>query len=342
MRVRNALGESKVLIGVIGVGRIGRSHAETLKAVSEVDEIIVADIDLDRAQTAAAELDVTWCKGNGELIEKVDAVVIAAATTAHADLIIEATSAGKPTFCEKPISIDLESTQRVVDHVHTTGAVVQVGFQRRFDAGYLAARDLVASGGIGTLYAVRMAGHDPAPPHESYIRDSGGLFRDFSIHDFDALRFVTGQEIVEVYADGDVLGFPIFREYDDIDTGFAILRLESGARGILSVTRHDPLGYDIRMELLGSGDSAVVGWDDRLPLRSLEPGGPAAPINGYKNFQERFQTAFHAELEAFCEVAGGKADSPCTVDDAQKALRVAVACDLSLAEKRPVLLTEVG
>lgn len=342
MRASYPLGKSQVLIGVIGVGRIGRSHAETLKSVSDVDEIIVTDTDLTRAQTAATELDVRWCREIGELIEKVDAVVIATSTTAHADLIIEATSAGKPTFCEKPISIDLESTQKVVDHVHATDAVVQVGFQRRFDLGYLAARDLVASGGIGTLYAVRMAGHDPAPPPESYIRDSGGLFRDFSIHDFDALRFVTGQEVVEVYADGDVLGFPIFRDYGDIDTGFAILRLESGARGILSVTRHNPLGYDIRMELLGSGDSAVVGWDDRLPLRSLEPGGQPAPSDAYRNFQERFENAYQAELEAFCEVAAGQAGSPCTVDDAQMALRIAVACDLSLAEKRPVLLTEVG
>jgi myo-inositol 2-dehydrogenase/D-chiro-inositol 1-dehydrogenase len=186
-----------------------------------------------------------------------------------------------------------------------------------------------------------MVGHDPAPPHEAYIPTSGGLFRDFGVHDFDALRFVTGQEVVEVYADGGVLGFPVFEKYGDIDTGVAVLTLESGARGLLSTTRHNPHGYDIRMELFGSGDSAVVGWDERTPLRSLEPGGPDLPADPYPNFQERFRSAYEAELQAFVEVAAGTRPNPCTVEDAMEALRVAVACDLSRTEHRPVRIDEV-
>ena len=258
------------------------------------------------------------------------------------DLIHACAEAGLPTFCEKPITIDLATTAEVVEHVRAAGIQLQMGFQRRFDAGFSAARDLVADGSLGTLYVVRMAGHDPAPPHEDYIPASGGIFRDFSVHDFDALRFVTGQETVEVYADGAVLNFPQFERYGDVDTGVVALRLSGGSFGILSVTRHDPLGYDIRMELLGSGDSVVVGWDDRLPLRSIEPGGRPAPDDAYENFRQRFADAYRAEMHAFVDVAAGRRASPCTAEDALEAMRVAVACDRSRAEHRPVRLEEVA
>lgn len=327
-------------IGVIGVGRIGGLHAKILESAAGVEQVSIADLDAGTAATVAADLGLEAVDVDS-LIDTVDAVVITAATSAHADLIRRATNAGKPTFCEKPVSLDLESTADIVDHVRTLGATVQMGFQRRFDPGYVAAHELVASGQLGTIYIVRMVGHDPAPPHEGYIPTSGGLFRDFGVHDFDALRFVTGQEVVEVYADGGVLGFPVFEKYGDIDTGVAVLTLESGARGLLSTTRHDPHGYDIRMELFGSGDSAVVGWDDRTPLRSLEPGGPGLPVDPYRNFQERFRHAYEAELRAFVEVAQGMRPNPCTVEDAMEALRVAVACDRSRADHRPVRLDEI-
>jgi len=330
-----------VQVGVIGVGRIGAYHAAILRDLPGVEKVLVADSDQERAQQIADELGVLAESVDGA-IAHADAVVITAATTAHADLIVRCVDEGKATFCEKPISVDLASTDRVVEHVKGAGGRVQMGFQRRFDPGYRAAHDLVASGDLGDLYTVRMAGHDPDPPHESYIPASGGLFRDFSVHDFDALRFVTGDEVVSVYADGSVIAFPVFAKYDDIDTGAALLRLASGALGILSVTRHDPLGYDIRMELHGSGDSVVVGWDDRTPLRSLEPG--VAPLCLYEKikFQDRFREAYRLELAAFLEFAQGQRENPCTVDDARQALRIAVACDLSRAEGRPVRLEEVG
>ena len=139
-----------------------------------------------------------------------------------------------------------------------------------------------------------------------------------------------------------MLNFPQFEKYGDIDTGVVALRLSDGTFGILSVTRHDPLGYDIRMELLGSGDSVVVGWDDRLPLRSIEPGGAPAPEDAYANFHERFADAYRAEIAAFVDVAAGRAASACTAEDALEAMRVAVACDLSRAEHRPVRVEEVS
>ncbi len=329
-------------IGVIGVGRIGTYHTDILLHLDDVASVGVADLDAGRARDVAVELGVEAHRDIDDLIARSDAVVIAAATSAHAELILRCAAAGKPTFCEKPISLDLASTREVVTEVTAHGIPLQMGFQRRFDPGYVAAADLVASGDLGALYVVRMAGHDPEPPHESYIPHSGGIFRDFSVHDFDAVRFVTGEEVVEVYADGSVVAFPVFARYDDVDTAVATLRFTGGALGILSVARHDPLGYDIRMELFGSRDSVAVGWDDRTPLRSIEPGVPPPPGPAYRNFQERFRPAYTAELAAFLEVARGERPSPCTADDAYQALRIAVACDRSRAEHRPVALEEIA
>jgi myo-inositol 2-dehydrogenase / D-chiro-inositol 1-dehydrogenase len=329
-------------VGVIGVGRMGETHAGTLSSLEEVDSVLIADADATRAADVAAKVGARTVGSTEDLLSSVDAVVIAAASSAHADLIHACADAGLPTFCEKPITLDLGSTAAVVEHVRASGIPLQMGFQRRFDPGFRAARDLVADGSLGTLYVIRMAGHDPAPPHEEYIPASGGIFRDFSVHDFDALRFVTDQETVEVYADGAVIAFPQFERYGDVDTAVATLRLSGGSFGILSVTRHDPLGYDIRMELLGSGDSVAVGWDARLPLRSVEPGAPPAPADAYRGFQERFAEAYRAEMAAFVEVASGRQASACTAEDALEAMKVAVACDLSREEHRPVRLEEVA
>ena len=327
---------------MIGVGRMGVVHAQTLSELSDVDAVMVSDADADRAKEAADDLGLELAPSTEALFDSVDAVVIAAATSAHAELIHAAADAGVPAFCEKPISLDLRSTQEVMDHVESSGIALQMGFQRRFDDGYRAAHDLVRNGSLGNLYVIRMAGHDPEPPPEDYIGVSGGIFVDFSVHDFDALRFVTGQEVEEVYADGAVIGFPVFERYDDVDTGVATLRISGGALAILSVTRHDPLGYDIRMELLGSKDSVAVGVDARSPLRSVEPGSAPAPGNSYSNFQDRFKAAYRAEMAAFVDVAGGRRESPCSARDALEALRVALACDRSRREHRPVRIEEIA
>ena len=326
-------------IGVVGTGRIGVLHAGLLRDLGH--DVVVADLDGARAAAVGADLGLASHDSVAEVFDVVEAVVITAATSAHAELIIAGVDAGIPVFCEKPVALDLETTRRVVDYVTEGGGRVQMGFQRRFDPGYLAARELVKSGRLGTLFVVRMAGHDPHPPHEAYIPVSGGLFRDFSVHDFDALRFVTGSEVVEVYAAGAVRRYEVFARYDDIDTGVAVLTLDSGALGILSCTRRHPFGYDVRMELFGSEDSGVVGWDERTPLRSLEPGGPPLGPDPYPNFQDRFRTAYREELAAFVSYARGERDNPCTVEDAQESLRVAVACDLSRSEHRPVRVEEV-
>jgi myo-inositol 2-dehydrogenase/D-chiro-inositol 1-dehydrogenase len=330
-----------VRIGVIGVGRIGSFHARTLSDHTDVKEVVVADTDVARATNVSTEIGARAAPSLDALFDSVDAVVIAAPTSEHAALIRRAVDAELPAFCEKPIALDLESTRDVVDHVRRRSGIVQMGFQRRFDEGFLRARAAVAEGLVGKLYVVRMAGHDPEPPHESYVPTSGGIFRDLHIHDFDIARFVTSQEVTEVYADGGVLGFEFFAKYDDVDTAVAVLRFSEGAFGILSGARHDPLGYDIRMELFGSRDSIAVGVNDRMPLRSVEE-GMKAPKGAYANFLDRFAIAYRKELDVFMDVATKRVANPCPPEDALEAMRVAVACDISRHEHRPVSLREVA
>ncbi len=328
-------------VGLLGAGRIGALHAGVLARDPAVDVILVGDVDPHRSEVVAAEVG-----GEAGPIEAVmssgpDAVVIAASTQAHASLIRAAVEAGIPAFCEKPIALGYEETVEIVREVEATGATLQVGFQRRFDAGYAEARRLVETGALGTIYSVRLATHDPDPPPEEYIPTSGGIFRDLHIHDFDILRWLTGGEVEEVYATGSVRNFEFFAEHGDVDTSAALIRMEEGTVAVLTGGRHDPLGYDVRAELFGSRDSIAVGMDRRTPLRSVEPGISPSEKTAYPNFQDRFLDAYTAEMEHFLALVRGEADNPCTAIDALEALRIAMAADLSLAEHRPVSVSEV-
>lgn len=328
-------------VALLGAGRIGRLHARLLSSTDGIDGLIVADADPVRAAAVAAEVGATSAPTIDAALDGAEAVVIAAATNAHADLIRASIGRGLPTFCEKPLAADLEATLAVAAEIERSGVPFQLGFQRRFDAGYAAARRLVTSGALGTLYVVRLAGHDPEPPHESYIPTSGGLFRDFSIHDFDILRWLTDREVEEVYADGGVRGFPVFAKYGDVDTAVATLRMVDGPFVVLTAARHDPLGYDIRAELFGSGDSVSVGLGPRTPLRSLEPGVPPSAGPPWPDFMDRFEAAYAAEFAEFVRVAHGAVPSPCVARDGVAALRIAEAATRSLHEHRPVRLEEI-
>jgi myo-inositol 2-dehydrogenase/D-chiro-inositol 1-dehydrogenase len=329
-------------VALLGAGRIGQLHARILTELPGIDELLIADAEPSRAQQAAAATSATAVEAIDEAIERADALVIAAATDVHAELVRAGLGRGIPIFCEKPLARELDETERLVAEVEAAGVPVQVGFQRRFDEAYREARRLIESGELGTLYAIRLTGHDPEPPHESYIPASGGLFRDFSIHDFDLIRWLTGVEVEEIYADGGVRGFPVFAKYDDVDTAVATLRMTDGTLAVLTVARHDPLGYDIRTEIFGSRDSVAVGLGPRTPLRSLEPGVPPPAGPAWRNFLVRFEEAYRAELAGFLRVARGEMPSPCTARDALEAMRVAVAATRSLHEHRPVRVAEVA
>ena len=330
-------------IGVIGTGRIGTFHANTLSRHREVGgSLIVTDADSGRAQDLAHRLGATAAPGVDEIFTwGVDAVVITAATSAHAELIGRAARSGLPVFCEKPIALDLPATLAAIAEVEAAGTILQMGFQRRFDTGYTGAREAVRSGKLGRLHTVRMMTSDQTPPPPEYLPLSGGLYRDTLIHDFDILRWVTGHEIVEVYATGSDAGPPMFREAGDIGTAAAVLTLDDGTLATATATRMNGAGYDVRMELAGELDQVGVGLDDRTPIASTEPAGPPAASKPWTGFLERFGPAYEAELSAFVEVVRGERANPCDGREALQALRVAEACELSRRERRPVHLAEI-
>jgi myo-inositol 2-dehydrogenase / D-chiro-inositol 1-dehydrogenase len=328
-------------VALLGAGRIGRLHARLLSATQGVHELTIADAVAERAVEAAAEVGGRAAPSLEAAIETADAVVIAATTTAHASLIRAAIGRGKPAFCEKPLAETLDATLALAAEIEGAGIPFQLGFQRRFDAGYREARRMVETGDLGTLYNFQLTAHDSEPPPEGYIPQSGGLFRDSSIHDFDIIRWLTGVEVDEVYAIGGVRGFPMFAKYNDVDTAVVALQMTDGSVGSLTNARHDPLGYDIRAELFGSKDSISVGLGPRTPIRSVEPGVPPQTGPAWPHFLDRFSDAYAAELAAFIRVAQGERPSPCTARDGVEALRIAEAAGRSLHEQRPVRLAEI-
>jgi myo-inositol 2-dehydrogenase / D-chiro-inositol 1-dehydrogenase len=330
-------------IGLIGTGRIGSFHASVLAHHRDVHSLVVTDTDAARASRVAARTGATALPSADEVLGAgVDAVVIASATSAHAELIGLAARAGLPAFCEKPIALDLPGTLGALREVEQAGSVLQLGFMRRFDAGYAAARAAVRGGALGRLHTVRATTSDAAPPPAAYLPLSGGLFRDCLVHDFDMLRWVTGREVTEVYATGSDSGPVIFRAAGDVDTAAALLTLDDGTLATATATRCNGAGYDVRMELAGEQDQIAVGLDDRTPLTSAEPQGPPAPAKPWPGFLERFAPAYEAELNAFLGVVRGELANPCDGREALHALRIAEACELSRAQRRPVQLTEIA
>jgi myo-inositol 2-dehydrogenase/D-chiro-inositol 1-dehydrogenase len=329
-------------LGLIGLGRIGSFHADTLTALPSVDSLVVTDAVPAVTKTVAERVGATVADSPETLIESgVDGVIIAAATNVHGQLIRAAVDAGIPVFCEKPLSGDLLEAVEIARYVNERDVPVQIGYPRRFDPAYTAARAAVESGELGWLHTVRSTTLDPAPAPRGYIEVSGGIFRDCSVHDFDTVRWITGREVVEVYATGSARGADYFAEFGDVATAQTLLTFDDGATGVVSNTRYNARGHDVRLELHGTQDSVAAGWSDYTPLRNLEPGvsWPAGPAAVF--FMDRLATAFPAELQAFVEVVAGERQSPCTVDDALAVAYIAEAATLSLLQHRPVQIDEV-
>jgi myo-inositol 2-dehydrogenase/D-chiro-inositol 1-dehydrogenase len=329
-----------VIVGVLGLGRIGATHAHNLAQLDGV-ELVVHDPD-----PAATEQTLQVTKGRAlpdreALLAEADAVVIATPTANHPDDLAAAAAAGLPILCEKPISLDVGTTAAALDVVARAGVELQVGFMRRFDPGFVEMRRAVESGDLGDLYLVRAASHDHVPPHESYLDHAGSVYRDMHIHDFDAVRWLTGRDVVEVYAAGSVLVDEMFRRHDDVDMTALVLVLEGGVLASITGARANPLGYDHRTELIGARDALCAGWTERTPLRSADPDGRSDPTEPYPAFPDRFGPAYRAEVEAFVALVRGEAENRSPGSNALEALRVAVAADVSRAEHRPVALAEI-
>lgn len=329
-------------LGLIGLGRIGAFHAETLVALPQVSSLVVTDAVPAVTAAVADRLGVEAVDSFAKLLASgIDGVVVAAATDAHPELLIAAAAVGIPVFCEKPVARSMTEGLAVARRIAATGVSVQIGYPRRFDAGFAAARAAVASGELGWLHTVRSTTLDPAPPPPAYVAVSGGIFRDCSVHDFDAIRWVTGREVVEVYATGSARGDAVFADCGDVATAATTLTLDDGTLAVVSNTRYNPRGHDVRLELHGSNDSIAVGLEDKLPLRSVEPGATFPAGTPHVFFMDRFAGAFRAELAAFTEVVAGTRPSPCTVADALETGWVAEAATRSLAEHRPVRIDEI-
>src|SRR5919197_82282 len=328
-------------VAILGVGRLGAFHARVLRALDGVDDLRIYDADAPRAAALARELRATHSASVDDALRGAGALVIVTPTGSHAELIRQGLDRGLPVFCEKPIALDLVSTQTVVEHVERTNGKVQIGFQRRFDAGFQEARRRVHAGALGTVYSFHMSSRDALPPPDAYVETSGGQFVDQMIHDFDVTRWMFEDEVDDLYATGSTLGFPQYDRFGDTATSAVTVRLRGGGIGLLQAARHNEAGYDIRVEIFGAKDTIAVGLDPRTPVSSVERDGPRMKSPAYPTFFVRFDAAYRAELAHFLRFARGEAENACTVRDGMEALRIALAAGRSLRERRPVGLSEI-
>ncbi len=335
-------------IVVVGAGRMGIIRAEDLAADGRVDEIVIANRNPARAAELAARVGgqvVPW----GEWPDA-DGYAVTTATDTHAELIGALADRGAPLLVEKPLAMTLEEC----DALMAVTDNMQIGFQRRFDAGIRGIKEALDSGRLGVLYTLNLTAHDIAPGTPEFIAGSGGTFRDMLVHDLDLARWITGSEISTVYATGTVRNHPDYAAADDFDVVTATLTTESGVPILVSGTRHDPVGHDIRMEAFGSLDSISAGLVPRAPLHAAEADDepellgeflgdiPRGIIEPFTGFMDRFRPAFTAETSAYVDFVRGERDNPCTPAEARAALALAIACDLSAREGRIVDVAEVG
>ncbi len=337
--------EDRILkLGLVGAGRIGRVHAEHLQRhLAGAALIIVADAHEPVARDCAARLQIPEATADYRRVTdhpEVDAVLICSPTDTHLEVILAAAAAGKHIFCEKPIDSDLGRIDRALAAVRQAQVVFQVGFNRRFDANFRRVRRAVVDGEIGTPHQLHLISRDPAPPPLSYIRQSGGIFTDMTIHDFDMARFLVGDEVVRLYATGTALVDPKIGEAGDIDTATILLEFAQGAVGVIENSRRAVYGYDQRVELFGSGGSARI--DNNYPNTAILSGAKMVrrdlPLNF---FMERYLSSYLLELEQFVEAARRGGPSPLSGEEGRIPVVMAIAARKSWELKRPVTLAEI-
>jgi myo-inositol 2-dehydrogenase / D-chiro-inositol 1-dehydrogenase len=342
-RAGRAVLAAPLRIGVIGAGRIGGLHAELLGG--EVDGIRLAgvcDPVAERAAALAERLAAPQASDAVELIfdPGVDAVAICSSTDTHAALIEAAAAAGKPIFCEKPVALTLPLLDRLNAVVEAAGVVFQVGFNRRFDPSHASVRDAVVEGAVGDPHLLRITSRDPEPPPPEYIRVSGGLFLDMTVHDFDLARFVVGSEVTEVFARGLARIDPALANLGDVDTALISLMHEDGCLTAIDNSRRARYGYDQRVEVFGSSGMAR---SENQPLHSgmvfTEAGEGAPALKPF--FLDRYRESYRRAWAAFAAAVAGGGPAPVGGEDARRALLIGLAAKRSLAERRSVSVAEV-
>ncbi len=329
----------RINLGLIGVGRIGRLHAsDIVYRIPEARLLAVADIFEDAVRKAAADFGIPKAYTDPRRIfddPDIDAVLICSSTDTHADFIEQAAAAGKHVFCEKPIHLDLERIDRALAAVEEAGVKLQIGFNRRFDPNFRRARDMVASGAIGEPHLVRITSRDPAPPPIDYIKVSGGIFLDMTIHDFDMARFLVGEEVSEIYATGGVMIDPAIGEAGDIDTALVTLKYRNGVLGTIDNSRKAVYGYDQRVEVFGSGGVIVVDnvRPDTATLVDEKGRHSAKPVYF---FVERYTESYLAEIKSFLEAVREDRTPEVTGRDGRIPVVMGYAAWQSYRENRPV------
>ena len=334
----------KLHCGIIGAGRIGRVHAETLAfRMPESQLVAIADPNCEAARAVAARCNIPKVAASpSEIIAdpEIDAVLICSPTGTHADLIVQAARAGKHIFCEKPISFSLAAIDAALAAVKEAGVLLQIGFNRRFDANFMRVRHAIASGEIGTPNLLHIISRDPAPPPLSYIRASGGIFLDMTIHDFDMVRFLVGDEVEEIYTAGGVMVDPAIGEAGDLDTALILLRFRNGVIGTIDNSRKAVYGYDQRVEVFGS--KGVAAADNRTADTVLQSDADgvhgALPLHF---FVERYAEAYAEEMRAFIDCILKDKTPPVTGQDGRAPVVIGYAAKKSYEENRPVKLSEI-
>jgi myo-inositol 2-dehydrogenase/D-chiro-inositol 1-dehydrogenase len=267
-------------------------------------------------------------------------VLICSSTDTHADYIIKAAHAGKNIFCEKPVDLTIAKVKAALTAVKEAGVRLQIGFNRRFDHNFAHVRELAKSGAVGQIQLVKITSRDPAPPPPAYVKVSGGIFLDMTIHDFDMARFQADSEVEEVFATGAVLVDPEIGAAGDVDTAVVTLKFANGALGVIDNSRKAVYGYDQRVEVFGSGGALVADNDTPSHVHLSDANG----VHGDKPlyfFLERYKEAFVSEMKAFFEAIRTGTETPVTGNDGLMDLAVGLAAKKSLAEHRPVKVSEV-
>lgn len=332
-------------IGLIGAGRIAQAHAATVAyRISNAQLAAVTDPVSSAVETLAAKFRIPTIAPSYQAIladPQIDAILICSPTDTHAEIMKAAARAGKHIFCEKPIALTLAATDDALQVVNASGVKLQLGFNRRFDANYARVRKAITSGEIGTPQIMHIISRDPAPPPISYVKSSGGIFLDMTIHDWDMARFLSGSEIVEVYVQGGITVDPAIGAAGDIDTHVTLLRFANGLIGTIDNCRQAVYGYDQRVEVLGT--KGAIQTENNYANNSVISGAESIhrdlPLNF---FLERYTDSYAAEIMAFVDAVLHDKQTPVTGHDGRMALLVGLAAQQSYLEKRPVQVAEMG
>ncbi len=331
-------------LGLIGAGRIGKLHGEIVTYnIPGVDIKTVADIYADQAKAWADNLKIANLTSDYRDILKdpeIEAVLICSSTDTHAQMIIEAADAGKHIFCEKPIDFNIERIGRALRAAETAGVKLQIGFNRRFDHNFRKVREIVKNGDIGNVHIVKITSRDPAPPPIEYVKVSGGIFLDMTIHDFDMARYLSGSDVDTVYAQGAVLIDPEIGKLGDIDTAIITLTFKNGALGVIDNSRQAVYGYDQRVEVFGS--KGYVDVKNDFPNSAvLSTADGVTREKPHYFFLERYKASYIEELKAFTEAVTKDEEPPVTGNDGLQPVLIGMAALRSLKENRPVAVQEM-